>query len=221
MIFGKSATELKVGIFVGIGLLIMTLFVMFIGDIRNKVGSYEFTVTFSFVNGVKVGAPVRFAGVDIGEVSNLEFQSARDSAGKVLVRTLIRRDVRIPVDSQIWINTLGILGEKYIEVMPGRSEEVFKPGMIVAGNDPLAMQELGEIAKNVAKKIDDGLTDFKKLAVSLDELTRNLDDALERVKNGEGSLGKLVYRDDIYNELEAFVADVRKHPWKLFWKGKE
>jgi len=221
MIFGKSATELKVGIFVGIGLLIMTLFVMFIGDIRNKVGSYEFTVTFSFVNGVKVGAPVRFAGVDIGEVSNLEFQSARDSAGKVLVRTLIRRDVRIPVDSQIWINTLGILGEKYIEVMPGRSEEVFKPGMIVAGNDPLAMQELGEIAKNVAKKIDDGLTDFKKLAVSLDDLTRNLDDALERVKNGEGSLGKLVYRDDIYNELEAFVADVRKHPWKLFWKGKE
>jgi len=221
MIFGKSSAELKVGIFVGIGLLIMTLFVMFIGDIRNKVGSYEFTVTFSFVNGVKVGAPVRFAGVDIGEVSNLEFQSARDSAGKVLVRTLIRRDVRIPVDSQIWINTLGILGEKYIEVMPGRSEEVFKPGMIVAGNDPLAMQELGEIAKNVAKKIDDGLTDFKKLAVSLDELTRNLDDALERVKNGEGSLGKLVYRDDIYNELEAFVADVRKHPWKLFWKGKE
>lgn len=221
MIFGKSSTELKVGIFVGIGLLIMTLFVMFIGDIRNKVGSYEFTVTFSFVNGVKVGAPVRFAGVDIGEVSNLEFQSAQDSAGKVLVRTLIRRDVRIPVDSQIWINTLGILGEKYIEVMPGRSEEVFRPGMIVAGNDPLAMQELGEIAKNVAKKIDDGLTDFKKLAISLDELTRNLDDALARVKNGEGSLGKLVYRDDIYNELEAFVADVRKHPWKLFWKGKE
>lgn len=221
MIFGKSSMELKVGIFVGIGLLIMTLFVMFIGDIRNKIAAYEMTVTFSFVNGVKIGAPVRFAGVDIGEVSDLEFKAAKDTAGKVLVRMLIRRDVRVPVDSQIWINTLGILGEKYIEVMPGKSEEMFKTGAVIVGNDPLAMQELGEIARSVAKKVDDGLAEFKDLAVSLNELTHNIDDALSRVQNGEGSLGKLVYKDDIYNELEAFVSDVRKHPWKLFWKGKE
>ena len=221
MIFGKSSMELKVGIFVGIGLLIMTLFVMFIGDIRNKIAAYEMTVTFSFVNGVKIGAPVRFAGVDIGEVSNLEFKAAKDTAGKVLVRMLIRRDVKVPVDSQIWINTLGILGEKYIEVMPGKSEEMLKAGAVIVGNDPLAMQELGEIARSVAKKVDDGLAEFKDLAVSLNELTHNIDDALSRVQNGEGSLGKLVYKDDIYNELEAFVSDVRKHPWKLFWKGKE
>lgn len=220
MMFGKSSTEFKVGIFVFVGLIILFMFVMLIGDIKNMVSAYKLNFIFNFVNGVKIGAPVRFAGVDIGEVSELNFLTDGGKS-RVVVKALIRRNVKLPADSQIWINTLGILGEKYIEVMPGKSVELIKPGATLTGNDPLAMQEFGEIAKSVAKKLDDGLTDFKSLAVSLTVLTRNLDDALARVKRGEGTLGKLIYQDDIYNELDALVSDVRRNPWKLFWKGKE
>lgn len=220
MVFGKSTVEFKVGIFVFIGLIILFMFVMLIGDLMNMVSAYKLNIVFSFVNGVKIGAPVRYAGVDIGEVSELKI-IGEGAASKVAVRTLIRRSVKIPADSQIWINTLGILGEKYIEVMPGKSNEVFQPGATIAGNDPVAMQEFGEIAKSVAKKLDQGLTDFKTLAISLNSLTLNLDDALQRIKKGEGSLGKLIYQDDVYNELDAFISDVRKNPWKLFWKSKE
>jgi phospholipid/cholesterol/gamma-HCH transport system substrate-binding protein len=55
----------------------------------------------------------------------------------------------------------------------------------------------------------------------MNTLTNDLDDGLQRIKRGEGSLGKLLYQDDVYNELDALVSDVRKNPWKLFWKGKE
>ena len=38
---------------------------------------------------------------------------------------------------------------------------------------------------------------------------------------GKGTIGKLLYDDTLYQELEGLVADVRRHPWKLFWKGED
>jgi phospholipid/cholesterol/gamma-HCH transport system substrate-binding protein len=220
MVFGKSSVEFKVGIFVFIGLVILFMFVMLIGDIKNMVSAYRLNIIFNFVNGVKIGAPVRYAGVDIGQVSELNIVGEGPNS-KVAVKALIRRSVRIPCDSQVWINTLGILGEKYIEIMPGKSTAVFPAGMTITGNDPVSMQEFGELAKSVATKLDQGLSDFKTLAVSLNSLTQDLDDALERIRKGEGTLGKLIYQEDLYNQLDALVGDVRRNPWKLFWKGKE
>jgi phospholipid/cholesterol/gamma-HCH transport system substrate-binding protein len=220
MVFGKSSVEFKVGIFVFIGLVILTMLVMLIGDIKNMLAAYRLDIVFSFVNGVKIGAPVRYAGVDIGQVNDLKV-IGEGPGSKVAVKTLIRRGVKIPVDSQVWINTLGILGEKYIEIMPGKSSQVFQAGTTLAGNDPVSMQEFGELAKSVVTKLDQGLSDFRTLAISLNSLTLNLDDALGHIKRGEGSLGKLIYQDDIYNELDALVGDIRKHPWKLFWKGRD
>ena len=49
----------------------------------------------------------------------------------------------------------------------------------------------------------------------------NLDSGIAKIMNKEGTLGKLLYDDRVYNELEAFVADVRKNPWKLLIKTKE
>ena len=219
MIFGKSTVEFKVGVFVFVGLVILFMFVMLIGDLKNMVSAYKLNFVFSFVNGVKIGAPVRYSGVDIGEISDLNLLPV-EGRTKVLVKALIKKDIRIPVDSQIWINTLGLLGEKYVEIMPGKSSQVLAPDATVTGNDPLAMQELGEIAKSVAKKLDDGLSEIKTLAVSLNSLTKGLDEALSSIRKGEGTLGKLIYNDDIYNQLDALVSDVRKSPWKLFWKGK-
>jgi phospholipid/cholesterol/gamma-HCH transport system substrate-binding protein len=220
MVFGKSSVEFRVGIFVFIGLMILFMFVMLIGDIRNMLSAYRLDILFNFVNGVKIGAPVRYAGVDIGQVNDLALVGEGQSS-KVVVKALIRRSVKIPCDSQVWINTLGILGEKYIEIMPGKSTQSYAAGVTITGNDPVSMQEFGELAKSVVTKLDNGLTDFKALAVSLNSLTTGLDDALGRIKRGEGSLGKLLYQDDLYNQLDALVGDVRRNPWKLFWKGKE
>ena len=50
---------------------------------------------------------------------------------------------------------------------------------------------------------------------------RNLDEGLAQIRNKEGSLGKLIYDDKLYNEFEAFASDIRKNPWKLLFKAKE
>jgi phospholipid/cholesterol/gamma-HCH transport system substrate-binding protein len=113
----------------------------------------------------------------------------------------VHKDVNIPLDSKVWVNTLGLLGEKYVEVMPGQDfSNLLKPGQDLTGEDPLPMNEVMKEAKNIADNINTGV---------------------ERIINKEGTVGKLLFDDKIYNELEATVTDIRKNPWKLFWKTKE
>ena len=60
--------ELKVGLFVGIGILIFFIIVFSIGDVTLIKRVYRIYTVFSFVNGITEGAPVRLAGVDIGHI---------------------------------------------------------------------------------------------------------------------------------------------------------
>jgi phospholipid/cholesterol/gamma-HCH transport system substrate-binding protein len=223
MIFGKSRLELKVGIFVFIGLVILLIFVLLIGDFRNMISTYRVNVIFNFINGVRIGAPVRFAGVDVGEVKEIKFIfSTEEGKEKVCVVGRVKNGIKIPVDSSIWVNTLGLLGEKYIDIMPGKNyANLLKDNHNIIGNDPFPMHEFGELAKSIAQKIDNSILGIKEAVESAKALTKNLDDGISKIKNKEGSLGKFLYDDKIYNELDALIADVRKHPWKLFIKEKE
>jgi len=202
MIFGKTKLELKVGIFVFIGLVILVFFILSIGGFKTWSLGYRINVNFNFVNGVKVGAPVRFAGVDVGEVKKikLEFVPAENRSNVGLV-IWVRDIIKIPTDSTVWVNTLGLLGEKYIEIMPGKDyANCIKENGVVTGVDPLPIHAIFNRAENIM---------------------HNLDDGLAQIRNKEGSLGKLIYDDTVYNELQALVTDVRKNPWKLFFKTKE
>ena len=202
MIFGKTKLEMKVGIFVFIGLIILVVFVLSIGGVKTWSSGYKVNFIFNFVNGVKNGAPVRFAGVDSGVVRRIKFfHGPKDLKNKVRVTCWVHKSVSIPLDSKIWVNTLGLLGEKYIEIMPGEDySRLLLPGQDLVGEDPLPMNEVMKEAKNIADNINIGV---------------------ERIVNKEGTIGKLLYDDKIYNELNATVTDIRKNPWKLFWKTKE
>jgi len=223
MIFGKSKLELKLGIFVLCAIVVLFVFVFMIGDLRNRYSSYPVSFVFNFVNGVKVGAPVRFAGMDVGQIRSLKVVTEKSSSTtKIMMEGLVRNDCKIPVDSQVWVNTLGLLGEKYIEIMPGKNYAslVQKNGLLV-GNDPMPMQEFGELAKSIAQKLDDSISEIQDVAGSLSSLTKNLDDGVSRIKNKEGTVGKLLYDDALYGQIEELVIDIKKHPWKLFTRPKE
>ncbi len=202
MIFGKTKLELKVGIFVFLALVILVVFILSIGGFKTWTSGYRVNIIFNFVNGVKLGAPVRFAGVDVGEVKRIRiFFDPLESHAKVRVSCWVRREVSIPADSTVWVNTLGLLGEKYIEIMPGKDYfHYLTAGQSVTGVDPMPMHEVTRLAKDIVT---------------------NLDQAIVKINNKEGTIGKLLYDDTIYNELEALISDVRKNPWKLFWKTKE
>lgn len=202
MIFGKTKLELKVGIFTFVGLIILVIFILSIGGFKTWSTGYDISINYQFVNGVKVGAPVRFAGVDIGEVRGvvLEFVP-EENRSNVRLDVWVRSNAKIPPDSTVWVNTLGLLGEKYVEIIPGKDyANALKDHQSITGIDPLPIHEIFNRVENVM---------------------RNLDVGLRKIMNKEGSLGKFVYDDALYNDFEAFAADIRKNPWKLLYKSKE
>ncbi|MFA5092859.1 MAG: MlaD family protein [Candidatus Omnitrophota bacterium] len=202
MIFGKTKLELKVGIFVFFGLAVLVFFLLSIGGLKTWSSGYYIDVNFNFVNGVKVGAPVRFAGVDVGEVKKIKLSYIPETnRSNICLVVWVRDVIKIPVDSSVWVNTLGLLGEKYVEIIPGKdyANSLQDKGSMV-GVDPLPIHEIFNRAESIL---------------------RNLDEGVAQIRNKEGSLGKLIYDDKIYNELQALVTDVRKNPWKLLIKTKE
>ena len=202
MIFGKTKMELKVGIFVFFGLVLLVVFILSIGGFKTWSSGYRVSVNFNFVNGVKVGAPVRFSGVDVGEVKKVELSFLpQENRSNVSLQIWLRNNIKIPADSSVWVNTLGLLGEKYVEIMPGTNySDCLKANQSLTGRDPLPMHQIFNRAESIL---------------------HNLDDGIARIVNKEGSLGKLIYDDDMYNQLDALAADLRKNPWKLFYKTKE
>jgi phospholipid/cholesterol/gamma-HCH transport system substrate-binding protein len=138
----------------------------------------------------------------VGEVKALSFiLPAEEPATKVDIDCWIRKEVLVPKDSTVWVNTLGLLGEKYVEIMPGKDySKCLSENQQLTGQNPIPMQEVTDLAKNIAN---------------------NIDEILKGIKNKEGTVGMLLFDDAIYKELEALVADLRRNPWKLFFKGKE
>jgi phospholipid/cholesterol/gamma-HCH transport system substrate-binding protein len=202
MIFGKTKLELKVGSFVFVGLIILGFFILSIGGFKTWSSGYRININFNFVNGVKVGAPVRFAGVDVGEVKKVKLEFlAQENRSNVCLEVWIRNIIKIPGDSTVWVNTLGLLGEKYVEIIPGVDyANYLKPHTALKGIDPLPIHQIFKNAESILHNLDEGII---------------------KIRNQEGTLGKLIYNDEIYNQLEALVTDVRKNPWKLLIKTKE
>jgi len=194
--------EMKVGIFVIMAFLILFFIAFSIGDFSMLERGYRMKVTFGFANGIAESAPVRLAGVDVGDVEDITiFYDEEAEKTKVMLGVRITRDVRIEKDAIARINTLGLLGEKYLEIAPGTKEAGFlEEGNVLVGEDPICMEAVTKEMKG---------------------LVNSATVIMDRLKEGEGTVGKLLVEEKIYNDLEAFVADIKAHPWKLLHKSRE
>jgi len=218
----KSGFEFKVGIFVFIGLIILVIFVLMIGDFRLINIGYNFKVKFKFANGVKVSAPVRLSGVEVGEVRKITVgYNVQTKEPEVIISVWVKKDAMIPSDSRVWVNMLGLLGEKYIEIIPGSNyTSLLKEGSLIRGEDPISIQELTDLSRQIALEAQGVI---KNVAVTLDKLNDSLDSLntiLLNAKEGKGNLGKLFFDDALYNNIEEMFSELKKHPWKLLYRPK-
>jgi len=196
--FRDEKLELKVGVFMGASIFLLFLIVFSISDVHVLEKGYDISVTFDYVNGITKNSPVRLAGVDVGDVNAIEIFYDEDlQRTRVRVNVWITDDVRISTDSVPRINTLGLLGEQYLEITPGVEKEYMADGGEINGKNPVNMGQQME---------------------KMSELVASFNTVMQKVAKGEGTVGKLITEDTIYNDLEDFVADIKAHPWKLFKK---
>jgi len=207
--FTRSNFELKVGIFIFIGIVILSVIVFSTGNFYGIKKGYTMTVLFSFANGISVGAPVRYAGVEVGEVQDIEvYFDEKENIPMVKLGIWVSRNTWINEDAKATINTLGLLGEKYLEVIPGTSgAKLLKQGGTLRGYDPISTEELTRETKETLAKVDHMIESITKIVG--DEETRT------SIKNTVSSLENTV------SNLEDVSLDIKKHPWKLLFRPKE
>ena len=197
---GTKIFELKVGIFIMIGIAILFIIVFSLGDINLVKRGYHVKIDFNFVDGIGPSAPVRLAGIGVGQIDGLKiYYNDQEHKMKAQLNAWIKESIKIDKEAVATINTLGFMGEKYLEISPGTSAEFLKNGDLLVGKDPASVNKI-----------------FEKLG----SLTDSVNVVVTRLKNGEGTVGKLLTDDAVYKNLEAFTEDIKNNPWKLLNKPR-
>src|SRR5437016_3221417 len=199
-------TELRVGILVVVSFALLALAIFYVsGESGIFTKRYKVISYFASANGLRSGAEVWLEGVTIGNVDQVRISKEADPKKAVEVQLQLDQNYRniIRTDSMVTIGTIGLLGDKYVNITRGS-----EAGEVLADNGELVGSEAGDIAKIVT-----GTSDF---VANLDALSNQVKKLADRVDRGEGTLGRLLTDTAIFDnanatmrEANAFVRDLR------------
>jgi phospholipid/cholesterol/gamma-HCH transport system substrate-binding protein len=129
----KTSLELGVGIFVLIGILCVGYLTIRLGKME-LIGDrhYFLKARFLSVAGLKKGAQVVIAGVKVGQVDAISLDPEEQVA---IVRLKILEDVVLTDDVIASVKTSGLIGDKYIKLSPGGSDEILKNGDLITDTE--------------------------------------------------------------------------------------
>lgn len=156
----KRNLEILVGLFVVLGAVAL----VFLSLKAANLASFSFDSTYSLiarfdnVGGLKIRAPVKSAGVRVGQITSIVFD---DKSFQGVVRMQVDRRYQFPTDTSAKILTSGLLGDQYIGLDPGADEKNLQPGdSIKLTQSAVVLEEL--IGKALYGKAAEGGSNHQK-----------------------------------------------------------
>ena len=212
---GEFERNLKLGVFVILGALFLIFGLYMIGNKRNLFGSRTtISATFKNVNGLVTGNNVRFAGIDIGTVSDITILN--DTAVKVTM-IVERKSVNfIKKNSIASIGTDGLMGNKLVNInsVP-ESTEVIKEGDVLASTDLIDTEKMLKTLEVTNENIKEITNDFKDISRKINTMNTFwglLNDSTIPA-NIKGTLVELRSTSEnanyLSNDLKNIIIDVR------------
>jgi len=234
----KNTLETRLGIFVALAVIAAVLILEVVGGPGRFERGYQLQAQFNSVQDLKKGDRVKMAGVEIGRVEDITLDPTNN---KVVVLMKLRKNVEVRTDSLAMVKFTGLMGQNFVSLDFGSaSAPRATPGtMLKTGEQPdlsAMMTKLDSVATGIKNltdsftgdKIDNllgPLTDFIK--ANHEPLTAtilNMKSVSGQIASGEGTVGKLIYKDTLYNsalntisnlqgagdEIKAAVADAHK-----------
>ncbi len=189
----KNMPAVRLGIFIFIGTILLVIAIFLIGQ-KNALFSSTFNVKayFKDVQGLRTGATVRLSGIDVGSVNDI--QIVNDTTGRVVVSMNLQTDVQrfIRTDTKATIENEGLVGNKVVVLKIGssRAEQVRNGGYILS-EEPVGFSAIIDQTE--------GIMQYTK------NMTKDLADIIKKVNNGEGSIGKLINSNDLYNNATSLT----------------
>ena len=138
----KSAIDVWVGIFVAIGLLAALFLALKVGNMNavSFAPTYQISARFDNIGGLKPRAPVKSAGVVVGRITNIAFD---DKTYQATVTMTVEDAYQFPKDSAAKILTSGLLGEQYIGLEAGGSDQM------LVGGDKITQTQSAVVLENL------------------------------------------------------------------------
>lgn len=223
----KSFAYIKLGSFflVAFGLFFITLLSM--REVNIFKGSYIITVKFDFSEGLRPSSPIRFCGVDVGEVKQVAIKEEANRS-KVYVYAKVDKSVKIPKNSYFFINSLSLFGEKYLEIDPPDEVTAYiNAGDVIEGISPVPLFGLFATFNKTMKEIEQFIregkikTSFENILFNIEDISLDIKGLVRDIRDKQGTIGRLLYDDSLYQTTEELLTDLKEHPWKLLHKPKE
>lgn len=195
--------EFKIG-FVIIAAILIALFFWGKTTASTHKKTYKLKTYFSHADGIKANSIVTLSGVEVGRVESTKFIYKPEET-KIEVILLVDQEARVRDDSIAYIDSTGFIGDKYIGITPGNSRTFLKQDSIVISEDPVEMRKMMKRADEISKNLDEITAEVKTIVSAnqekIDVIVTNIESTTENVKE--------------------LTADLKAHPWKLLFKGKE
>ncbi|MBN2227533.1 MAG: MCE family protein [candidate division Zixibacteria bacterium] len=188
--------ELKVGIVIAIAIVTL-LWASFTGGGTSIFEVKTGYVTYvSNANGLVAGAPVWLAGVEVGNVKSIEFVNL-DSARRIELRFTVKKSLQhmVTQDAGVKLGTIGLMGDKYLEVVPGSLDL------------PLIEPD-GYVPNIPAGDLSSVFAEGEQTMVSARGMVENLTDLTGRMRAGEGTVGQLFTNDTLFHEMTTLLASL-------------
>ena len=187
-----------------------------IARIADKQGFWadtvEVTAGFPEAHDITPGTPVRIRGVDAGQVIAVEYPDHDGPGAEVTVRMRLQSKYvnRLYADASAQIHGSGLLGSKVISIQPGDPKRGALAEGRLRGVKPFDMNEAVAEVRDLAKEAKGSATEVKALAKDARETVASAKGFIDGVKDGNGTLSKLVRDDDLYEDARGTLADMRK-----------
>jgi phospholipid/cholesterol/gamma-HCH transport system substrate-binding protein len=218
--------QAKVGAFFIVAIALLGYLTIMVGDVSMPGISNGPTVRARFprVDGLEVGDTVTVAGIPSGEVRRMAYAD-----GQVEVELDLHPGIKIPADSRATIAMDGLLSGKVLTIEPGRSDVLLADGETLESIDAQgieeAIQALGKIG-GMADKIETFIDDldgtrqtledkivqisdkFVGIADKIDGLIDPLTEVAEGLRNGEGTIGKLLQDDTAFDNIDQTLSNL-------------
>jgi phospholipid/cholesterol/gamma-HCH transport system substrate-binding protein len=191
----ESGFTWKLGMFVTIGLLLFIATIYFVGKQKNLFGStFQLKIQFKTVSGLKVGNNVRFSGINIGTVDDIELITDTSVLVTIIIKKKIQKFIR--ADAAASIGSDGLMGDKVLTISSGSGNK----GMV---------KDKATIASKKAVEMEDVMGSVKTSVDNVGIITNQLAQFSYKMNNGNGALNKLISDEQFSGSLKNTLANLQ------------
>jgi len=147
-----KSSEIKAGIFIFISLVIFFAFLALIIGMNSFTEKQEYRIRFHYVGGIEKGSAVRYAGLQIGSVTDVRLTNDNYPGAEVIVQ--VEKNTPIRQDSKAYMTTIGLMGSNYIEITSGSPETPLLPaGALILSDDVPGIAQISGVATDAAAEL--------------------------------------------------------------------